>query len=394
MSIRLRRALVTLALPLLAAASCGSNIPDFVKTAPTPSAGRAAAAQDPKPAPKPAMPTLQDAPHLFVQQDGSIEARWITDGVLQTRLFAKGEAVELPEWTDLLGAKWIPGDPVVPKCQWDAPAKMLVLSDVEGEYDALRKFLRNNGVIDAKGAWAYGNGHLVGVGDMVDRGDRVTEVLWLFYRLSREAAAAGGHVHFVLGNHEAMMMGGDVRYTNPKYFHAAKLMGVTCQGLLGADTVIGRWLRSCNCIERIGDHLFVHAGLAPPVVGRKLDYDGINAKVRSVLGKNPNTLSDVTVLELSWGRLGPLWYRGYFPQHVLNFGPTPTNAQFRAILEACAAKHIVVGHTKVPHVATMYEGGLIPIDVPWTYPQNVRALVVEGGKARLVDIDGVSSELR
>ena len=42
----------------------------------------------------------------------------------------------------------------------------------------------------------------------------------------------------------------------------------------------------------------------------------------------------------------------------------------------------------------MYEGGLIPIDVPWTYPQNVRALVVEGGKARLVDIDGKTSELR
>ncbi|MGK0154303.1 MAG: hypothetical protein ACI9SE_001254 [Neolewinella sp.] len=394
----LRRAVLALTIPLfLVIASCGSNVPSTVRTAPEPAQVQTKN-QDPKLAPvtkpTPTKAHLQDAPHLFLQLDGSVQARWVTDGMLQTREFAKGEPIVLKGWAHLLGESLQIGVPTPPKCKWDAPTKMLALSDVEGEYDSLLKFLTSNQVVDDNGHWAFGKGHLVGVGDMVDRGDQVTEVLWLFYRLSLEAKAAGGHVHFVLGNHEAMMMGGDVRYTNQKYFHVATLLGVTCEGLVGADTVIGRWLRSQNCIERVGDYVFVHAGLSPQVVRKALDYDGINAKVRSVLGVRPETLTDVATAQLSWGRAGPLWYRGYFPQHAMEFGPTPGNNQFGVILKACDAKHIVVGHTKVARVATMYEGGLIPIDVPWTDPVNVRGLLVRGDKSSLVDMDGASFELR
>ena len=35
---------------------------------------------------------------------------------------------------------------------------MLVLSDVEGQYDALLSFLTNNGVVDDQGHWAFGTG--------------------------------------------------------------------------------------------------------------------------------------------------------------------------------------------------------------------------------------------
>jgi hypothetical protein len=242
----------------------------------------------------------------FLQLDGSVQARWVTDGTVQTRQFAKGEPIVLKGWAHLLGDSLQIGVPTPPKCKWDAPTKMLALSDVEGEYDSLLKFLTSNQVVDDNGHWAFGKGHLVGV----------------------------------------------------------------------------------------GDYVFVHAGLSPQVVRKALDYDGINAKVRSVLGVRPETLTDVATAQLSWGRAGPLWYRGYFPQHAMEFGPTPGNNQFGVILKACEAKHIVVGHTKVARVATMYEGGLIPIDVPWTDPVNVRGLLVRGDKSSLVDMDGASFELR
>jgi hypothetical protein len=57
-------------------------------------------------------------------------------------------------------------------------------------------------------------------------------------------------------------------------------------------------------------------------------------------------------------------------------------------------QHIVVGHTQVPAVRTRFDGGLIPIDVPWTEPANVRALVLKHGKASLVGIEGKASALR
>lgn len=336
---------------------------------------------------------LDEPPHFFLQEDGGVTARWISAGRVKLHAFAKGEAIVMPEFASLIGDSLPSSLPKTPACKWDMPTRLIALSDVEGQYDSLLRFLKNNGVVDEKGRWAYGEGHLVGVGDMVDRGTQVTEVLLLFYRLSFEASAAGGHVHFIIGNHEAMMMAGDIRYTAPKYNQIAHLLGVSCEGLIGADTLIGRWLRSCNCIERVGDYLFVHAGLSPSAVQASLDYDGINDAVRSVLGLPPNKVTDAAKLELSWGRSGPLWYRGYFPEHASSFGPTPTVDQFQALLAKCQAKHIVVGHTKVAKVAPMYAGGLIPIDIPWTLPAKVRALVVKQGEVGLVDIDGAWSSL-
>jgi len=50
---------------------------------------------------------------------------------------------------------------------------------------------------------------LVLVGDCVDRGQEVTQVLWLIYKLEIAAKNKGGSVHFVLGNHEIMNFQGN-----------------------------------------------------------------------------------------------------------------------------------------------------------------------------------------
>ena len=49
------------------------------------------------------------------------------------------------------------------------PPRLLALSDVEGEYGRLRTFLKNHRVIDDKDRWIFGKGHVVCLGDMVDR---------------------------------------------------------------------------------------------------------------------------------------------------------------------------------------------------------------------------------
>ncbi|MCK7530014.1 MAG: hypothetical protein MZV63_02625 [Marinilabiliales bacterium] len=74
-----------------------------------------------------------------------------------------------------------------------------------------------NGIIDRNLNWKFGRGHLVYLGDAHDRGDMVTEILWHLFSLERQAAKAGGMVHFVLGNHELMVLDGDLRFINPKY---------------------------------------------------------------------------------------------------------------------------------------------------------------------------------
>jgi len=321
---------------------------------------------------------LQDGPYLFHEAGGGVTAKWVHDGRVETKHFAE-------RWTIETQAP----DPAV----WEQPEKVLALSDVEGQYDDFLRFLKGNGVVDGDGRWSFGAGHLVCIGDMVDRGTKVTETLWLLLRLSREAKAAGGHVHHVLGNHEAMLMGGDVRYTAPKYKAVAALMGTSCEGLVGADTELGCWMRTRNSVVRLGDYVFVHAGIAPIVAAAKTDLEVVNTRVRAALGVPPQAIKDKATLGRVWGRESVLWYRGYFPQHARDFGPTPTRLGIERILENVGGKTIVVGHTKVRAVTPLFGGRVLAIDVPWTRPQNVRGLLIGKDRVDVVDIAGERTEL-
>ena len=57
------------------------------------------------------------------------------------------------------------------------------------------RLMRANGVIDREMKWAFGEGHVVVVGDMFDRGPNVTDVLWLLYQPMRPFAHRGGTHH-------------------------------------------------------------------------------------------------------------------------------------------------------------------------------------------------------
>lgn len=332
-----------------------------------------------------------EGPHLFHLPDGSVEARWIEKGLPRSKRFGKGKPIILPKFKDLLGEQLVIETHRPPKGTWPMPPRLLALSDVEGEYSRMRKFLRNHGVIDAQGRWSFGKGHVVTVGDMVDRGVEVTETLLLLHRLEREARQAGGRLHFIIGNHEAMMMGGDIRYTAPKYTTVAARLGVTVPGLLGADTEIGRWLRQQNTMVRIGDIVFVHAGITPLLVDAQFDFDRFNTTMRRGVGRPPQVVAGA-LQALVWGRGGPLWYRGYFPEFALEFGPTPTAEQLETTVARLKGSVIVIGHTKVAEVGYIDAGRrVLAIDTTWTADAIVRGVIIEKDRVRVL---GITRELK
>ena len=75
----------------------------------------------------------------------------------------------------------------------------------------------NNKIIDSDLKWVFGEGQLVLLGDVFDRGALVTETLWFLYELQIQAQKSEGNVHLLLGNHEIMALTGDHRYLNYKY---------------------------------------------------------------------------------------------------------------------------------------------------------------------------------
>lgn len=92
---------------------------------------------------------------------------------------------------------------------YDDGQPILAVSDVETNYRSFRDLLIQHRVMGRELRWTFGRGHLVLLGDFVDRGASTTQVLWLIYKLEQAALAQGGRMHFILGNHEIKNLQGN-----------------------------------------------------------------------------------------------------------------------------------------------------------------------------------------
>jgi len=207
---------------------------------------------------------LYDGPYVSYE-DGKVWSRSVTNGTA-TGSEVKDGKVQVNFADPALNfsvslKKSLQNEPAV----FDQPKKMFVVSDIEGQFAGFRNLLLANKVIDEQYNWTYGKGHLVICGDLFDRGLAVTETIWLIYRLEELAKKAGGYVHTILGNHDIMNLSSDLRYVQPKYMESAKLMGVAYMSLFDKSSELGRWLRTKNTIEKIGDNLCMHAGVSPVI---------------------------------------------------------------------------------------------------------------------------------
>ncbi len=249
----------------------------------------------------------------------------------------------------------------------DARQPLFVVADTHGEYEILADMLTKQGIVDSALRWKYGRGRLVFLGDAFDRGAHQLEILWLVYELEAQARKAGGAVYFVLGNHEAMNLLGDLRYMNARYRETTELLGVATYSMLfDARSVLGQWLRSKPAVLKLGDLLCLHGGISPALVGQKFALAEINQRIRAALnGAAPGPGADRERSDFLLGSDGPLWYRGYFP---LEAGDAPaTAADVDGIRAFFGVERILVGHTKVPTITPLYDGKVIAVQV---YPAH------------------------
>jgi hypothetical protein len=94
----------------------------------------------------------------------------------------------------------------------------VILGDVHGALDKLAESLRASALVDGNLRWKGGCEHLVFCGDLVDRGPNERGVLDLVRKLQEAARSAGGQVHVLVGNHEAMTLARDLRYVSPESY--------------------------------------------------------------------------------------------------------------------------------------------------------------------------------
>ncbi|RZA16714.1 MAG: hypothetical protein EOP10_24090, partial [Proteobacteria bacterium] len=275
---------------------------------------------------------------------------------------------------------------VAPRSSFEGIEKFFAVSDVEGHLQNFTSILQNQRIIDKNNRWIFGKGHLILLGDMVDRGEFVTEVLWMIHRLEGEAQRAGGRVHYLIGNHELMTLEGDTRYLNEKYLNSTKALRLDYKELFGPQTEFGRWLRTRNVIVRINDTLFVHAGLEPKFFSSNLSLTDINSKTQQGMVDPELEKSDKDV-EYLLNSKGPLWYRGYFKDLGL------TGKEIGVVLNRFDAKRIAVGHTIVPEIESRYEGLVIAIDTSFSKKAKVQGLLFDQGQFWRASLSGARDPL-
>ncbi len=328
-----------------------------------------------------AVVVLDDGPYLYRQNDTSVIVFYLCDGeivrrtmrVIDTLRFHGFCADSLKEYVIITTV------PAVDSFSFEGVSRILAVSDIHGEYEHLVDILTAGGVIDDNGHWSWGDGHLVVNGDVFDRGDRVTECLWLIYRLQQEARLSGGRVHFILGNHELMVLRGDNRYVNDKYLKGiVRKSRISHQDLYGPDMELGRWLRSLSTTVRLNKIIFVHAGLSPAVMQHHLSLKDINAVIRDGLDLRSSRVAFSDTVKFLFGSQGPLWYRGYHYE-MENRYAMATASQLDSILEYYGADAIVVGHTEVDSVLGLFDNRIIAIDVPVDELGGLQALLWENG---------------
>lgn len=271
--------------------------------------------------------------------------------------------------------------------QWPMPEQLLAVSDLEGEFVAAVRLLRTQGVIGEHLEWTYGNGHVVLIGDMVDRGIDVVPLLWLIYKIEAEAQAAGGAVHYVLGNHERYVLQGRAKSAHAKYLATARATGRKHGDLWSEQSELGRWLRSKPVMVKIGDTLFAHGGVSRNVLARAPDLADIDGAAARCIAATTccGDARDATVMR----HTGPASDRTLAKADETD---AAANAHLARVLRHFGARRIAIGHTRVDRVSHTHGGRVLRTDVAHARGVN-EALLWSGAQWWRVDTHGLREPL-
>ena len=310
---------------------------------------------------------------------------------------------------------------------WTGVERIVAVGGIHGNYKDFLKILRSAELIDRNTDWSGGKTHLVQTGDVLDRGDDSRKVVDLLMKLEEQAKAAGGQVHALIGNHEAMNLYGDLRYTSPGEFKAfrdnnskmvrhkfyqmavtewqegrAESEGAPLEDSLGTmarrkqmafkkewesrhpfgyfehrfafgpNGKYGNWIFRHNAAVRINDTLFVHGGIGPKYSSKAISE--INQTIRDELKDSAN--EEKLDAGMAADRQGPLWYRG-----LARGEESSLQKHVATLLEQHQVKRIVEGHTHMPGVIVpRFEGRVLAIDAG-IEKGRLAYLVIESDKA-------------
>ena len=221
--------------------------------------------------------------------------------------------------------------------------RIIAVGDVHGAFPQFVNMLQRTGVIDASDHWAGESTILVQVGDTTSRGTQSRRCLDLLMQLETQAGEQKGKVIPLLGNHEVMIIMGDLRYVLPedyqtfaggqsatvreraydeyrafmarrrkhgrvqaapeeaarqKWMEEHPLGFFEFRDAFGPQGLYGRWLRKLDTVAQIDEVLFLHGGLSPHFSFRSIRE--INDRVRSEMAHFDSLWQSLAERRIIW----------------------------------------------------------------------------------------------
>lgn len=166
-----------------------------------------------------------------------------------------------PAWIEITGAR-----------------RVYAVGDVHGAFDELSATLEALKVAcrtapdSFRFKWTGQDAVLVFTGDFNDRGLYTKQTYDAVFDLQKQAEKAGGRVIALLGNHEVMLLNGQIEewaktLTSHKKQHYQNTLdsftknGVDFHEAISEKGVYGSWIRNLPLFAVINGYMFVHAGL-------------------------------------------------------------------------------------------------------------------------------------
>ena len=256
--------------------------------------------------------------------------------------------------------------------KWSGNSRIIAIGDNHADLFHTQRALQVARVIDENLVWTGKDTVVVQTGDVIDRGVEEREVIDFYEQLRPQAAAQGGRIVNMNGNHEIMTAMGDYRYMKTDACAAfsdlteldisnAAFAGLTddCKKRAAAFWPGGPYAKIISdwpVVTIVEDSVFVHGGLH----SKHLEYgiDNINRMTEKWLLKEGDLDTEIVgggtaIYAVDWDRT------------FSDTGVTPSKEicdNLKTLLDQLGVSRMVVGHTVQRHISSACDKLVYRID--------------------------------
>jgi len=248
--------------------------------------------------------------------------------------------------------------------------RILVIGDLHADFNKTKEIFINFGLIDVNENWIANpkDTVVVQLGDQLDGGGRGGEesfgeldLIYFMDRIHLKAEKFGGGVYSLIGNHEIMNLLGDFRYSSSKDISRQGGIQKRKQLFSPGSDLFNKMSCTRNVILKIGDFIFVHAGILPEHIeaSEKSKFiSKLNTLMRLYL-QGKKTWQDEDIQKYFLDKKGVIWNREYGDKTLSK----KTCDYLNKVNKLLNVGHMVVGHTVQDNINSKCDDKLWRVDV-------------------------------